>query len=82
MPEILACVRKAGEFRWHVILGSAICGGSECCVWFVVCRWYNRIVGCVLHWWMLARSRRALIVRVGVGRLLNLVCMDELFTRF
>ncbi len=40
------------------------------------------IVGCVLQWWKLACSRRALMVRVGVGRLLNLVCMEELCTRF
>jgi hypothetical protein len=32
VPGIPACVRKAGEFRWHVILGSAICGGSGWCV--------------------------------------------------
>ena len=39
-------------------------------------------MGCVLQWLKLACYRRALMVSVGVGRLLNLCCMDELGAMF
>ena len=49
MPGIPACVRYAGEFRWHVILGSAMCGGIWYEVRFVLCWWKHEMVGCVLQ---------------------------------
>ena len=45
MPGSPACMRNAGEFRWLIIVGSAIFGGG---VWLVVCWGCCRIDGCVL----------------------------------
>ena len=36
------------------------------------------MAGCVLQWWKLACYSRVFMVSVGIGRLLYLVCMDEL----
>jgi hypothetical protein len=43
--------------------------------------WHGR-EGCVFQWRMLANSSRVLMVRVGAGSLLNLVCMSELEAKF
>ncbi len=82
MPGIPLCMRNAGEFRWPIIVGIAIFGGSSGGVWLVVCWGCWRVAGCVLQWRKLAFSRRVLMVSVGVGRLLNLVCVDELGAMF
>ncbi len=82
MPGIPACIRNAGEFGWPNILGNAVCGGGSGGVWLVTCFEYSRVAGCVLQVWKLACSRRAFMVSEGVGRLLNLFCMDELGAMF
>ncbi len=43
--------------------------------------WHGR-VGCVFKWRMLAYSSRVLMVRAGVGSVLNLVCISELGAKF
>ena len=43
--------------------------------------WHGR-VGCVFQWRRLACSSRVLMVRVGKGRVLNLICMSELEAKF
>jgi hypothetical protein len=77
-----ACMRNAGESRWPIIVGIAMFGGGAGGVWLVVCWGCWGIDGCVLQWWKLACSRRSLMVSVGLGRLLNLVCVDELGAMF
>jgi hypothetical protein len=75
-------MRNAGEFRCPIIVCIAIFGGSGGGVWLVFCLECWRVAGCVLQWRKLACSRRVLMVSVGVGRLLNLVCVDELMAMF
>ena len=82
MPDSPACMWNAGEFRWPIIVGIAIFGGCSGGVWLVVCWGCWVIVDCVLQWWKLTCSRRSLMVSMGVGRLLNLVCVDELGAMF
>ncbi len=77
-----ACMRNAGEFRWLIFVGIAMFGGGEGGAWLVVCWGCWGIASCVLQWWKLACSRRSLMVSVGVGRLLNLVCVNELGAMF
>ncbi len=77
-----ACIRNAGEFGWPNIWGNAMCGGGSDGVWLVICLGYWGVAGCVLQLWRLACSRRAFMVSVGVGRLLNLFCMIELGAMF
>ncbi len=38
MSRIPTCIRNAGEFVWHNILGNAMCGGGSGDVWLVICR--------------------------------------------
>ncbi len=82
MPGKPACMRNVGESRWPIIVGIAIFGGGSGGVWIVVCWGCWRIASCVLQWLKLACSRRSLMVSVGEGRLLNLVCVDELGAMF
>jgi len=82
VPGSLSCMRNAGEFRWYIIVGIAIFNGGSGGVWLVVCWGCWKISGCVLQWWRLACSRRSLMVSVRVGRLLNLVSVDELGAMF
>ena len=82
MPGSPACLRNAGEYRWPIIVGITMFGGVDGGVCVVVCWKCWGIAGCVLRWWKLACSRRSLMVSMGVGRLLNLVCVDELGAMF
>ncbi len=66
----------------YFILGIVMFGGGIGGVWLVVCWGGWGISSCVLQWWKLACSRRSLMVSVGVGRLLHLVCADELRAMF
>ena len=84
MPGSPAFMRNVGESRWPIIVGVAMFGDGDGDggVWLVVCWRCWEISGCVLLWWSLACSRRSLMASVGVGRLLNLICVDELGAMF